>query len=234
MTAISEREPDMQQEAINLIMQASVATGKKRDELLQQLADLGYDVDKSYADGISNNTKQAENAGKRLGEATANGVQSTAKGSAENWYTTFWETLKKVGGGALKIAGGMVGTSILHTVMPFADGGIVTEPTLSIMGENSDPEAIIPLSVGKRDRARALYDYIGSEIGADYSVQNSNNGLDTATLAKAIAAELATTLKNAPINNNVTVQMESGDVLLDRERVGRAVAPTVSRVLATR
>lgn len=234
ITAISEREPDMQQEAINLIMQASVATGKKRDELLQQLADLGYDVDKSYADGISNNTKQAENAGKRLGEATANGVQSTAKDSAENWYTTFWETLKKVGGGALKIAGGMVGTSILHTVMPFADGGIVTEPTLSIMGENSDPEAIIPLSASKRDRARALYDYVGSEIGADYSVQNNSNGLDTATLAKAIAAELATTLKNAPISNNVTVQMESGDVLLDRERVGRAVAPTVSRVLATR
>lgn len=234
ITAISEREPDMQQEAINLIMQASVATGKKRDELLQQLADLGYDVDKSYADGISNNTKQAENAGKRLGEATANGVQSTAKDSAENWYTTFWETLKKVGGGALKVAGGMVGLSVLNTIAPFADGGVVTEPTLAVMGENSDPEAIIPLSVAKRDRARALYDYVGSEIGADYSVQNSNNGLDTATLAKAIAAELATTLKNAPISNNVTVQMESGDVLLDRERVGRAVAPTVSRVLATR
>lgn len=234
ITAISEREPDMQQEAINLIMQASVATGKKRDELLQQLADLGYDVDKSYADGISNNTKQAENAGKRLGDATAKGVQSTAKGSAESWYTTFWETLKKAGGGALKIAGGMVGLSVLNTIAPFANGGIVTEPTLSIMGENSDPEAIIPLSVSKRDRARALYDYVGSEIGANYSVQNNSNGLDTATLAKAIAAELATTLKNAPINNNVTVQMESGDVLLDRERVGRAVAPTVSRVLATR
>lgn len=224
----------MQKTVIDNLMYASTLPEKERQQVLDKIGLNAEDIKTTFCDTVKSGIKEAKDAGRTLGEATANGVQSTAKDSAENWYTTFWETLKKVGGGALKIAGGMVGTSILHTITPFADGGIVTEPTLSIMGENSDPEAIIPLSVGKRDRARALYDYVGSEIGADYSVQNSNNGLDTATLAKAIAAELATTLKNAPISNNVTVQMESGDVLLDRERVGRAVAPTVSRVLATR
>lgn len=224
----------MQKTVIDNLMYASTVPEKERQQILDKIGLNAEDIKTTFCDTVKSGTREAEDAGKRLGEATANGVQSTAKGSAENWYTTFWETLKKVGGGALKVAGGAVGLSVLNTVTPFADGGIVTEPTLSIMGENSDPEAIIPLSASKRDRARALYDYVGSEIGADYSVQSNSNGLDTEQLATAIATKLAATLKNAPINNNVTVQMESGDVLLDRERVGRAVAPTVSRVLATR
>lgn len=228
------QDGEMQKTVIDNLMYASTLPEKERQQVLDRVGLNAEDIKTTFCNTVKSGTKEAKDAGKTLGEATANGVQSTAKGSAENWYTTFWETLKKVGGGALKVAGGMVGLSVLNTIAPFANGGIVTEPTLSIMGENSDPEAIIPLSASKRDRARALYDYVGSEIGADYSVQNNGNGLDTSTLAKAIAAELATTLKNAPINNNVTVQMESGDVLLDRERVGRAVAPTVSRVLATR
>lgn len=224
----------MQKTVVDNLMYASTVPEKERQAILDKIGLNAEDIKTTFCDTVKSGTKEAKDAGRTLGEATANGVQSTAKDSAENWYTTFWETLKKIGGGALKIAGGMVGTSILHTVMPFADGGIVTEPTLSIMGENSDPEAIIPLSVAKRDRARALYDYVGSEIGADYSVQNNNNSLDTATLAKAIATELATTLRENPIRPTVNVQMDGGDVLLDRERVGRAVAPTVSRVLATR
>ena len=231
---LATQSGDMQRTVINNLMYASTLPEKERQQILDKIGVNAEDIKTTFCDTVKSGTKEAEDAGKTLGEATAKGAESTAKDSGKNWLNTFWDTIKNAGGSALKIAGGMVGTSILHTVMPFADGGIVTEPTFAVMGENSDPEAIIPLSAGKRDRARALYDYVGSEIGADYSVQNSNNGLDTATLAKAIAAELAITLKNAPINNNVTVQMESGDVLLDRERVGRAVAPTVSRVLATR
>lgn len=231
---LAQQDGEMQNTVIHNLMYASTLPEKERQQVLDKIGLNAEDIKTTFCDTVKSGTREAKDAGRTLGEATANGVQSTAKSSAENWYTTFWETLKKVGGGALKIAGGMVGTSILHTVMPFADGGIVTEPTFAVMGENSDPEAIIPLSVAKRDRARALYDYVGSEIGADYSVQNSNNSLDTATLAKAIAAELATTLRENPIQPTVNVQMESGDVLLDRERVGRAVAPTVSRVLATR
>lgn len=231
---LAQQDGEMQNTVIHNLMYASTLPEKERQQVLDKIGLNAEDIKTTFCDTVKSGTKEAENAGKRLGEATANGVQSTAKDSAENWYTTFWETLKKVGGGALKIAGGMVGLSVLNTIAPFADGGIVTEPTLSIMGENSDPEAIIPLSVAKRDRARALYDYVGSEIGADYSVQNNNNGLDTEQLATAIATKLATTLRENPIRPTVNVQMESGDVLLDRERVGRAVAPTVSRVLATR
>lgn len=231
---LATQSGDMQRTVINNLMYASTLPEKERQEILDRIGVNAEDIKTTFCDTVKSGTKEAKDAGKTLGEATADGVQSTAKDSAENWYTTFWETLKKVGGGALKVAGGMVGLSVFDAITPFANGGIVTEPTLSVMGENSDPEAIIPLSAAKRDRALALYDYVGSEIGANYSVQNNNSGLDTEQLATAIATKLAATLRENPIRPTVNVQMESGDVLLDRERVGRAVAPTVSRVLATR
>ena len=226
------QDGEMQKTVINNLMYASTLPEKERQAILDKIGVNAEDIKTTFCDTVRSGTKEAEDAGKQLGEATSKGAESTARNSGKNWLAAFWDTIKNAGGSIFNRKG--IGSTILPAITPFADGGVVTEPTFAVMGENSDPEAIIPLSVAKRDRARALYDYVGSEIGADYSVQNNNNGLDTATLAKAIAAELATTLKNAPINNNVTVQMDGGDVLLDRERVGRAVAPTVSRVLATR
>lgn len=46
-----------------------------------------------------------------------------------------------------------------------------------------------------------------------------------------LAALLADVLKGAPIKPNVNVEMKDGDVYLDKERVGRAVAPVVARVV---
>lgn len=47
-----------------------------------------------------------------------------------------------------------------------------------------------------------------------------------------LAAKLAQILATAPIQPNINVEMEDGDVYLDNERVGRKVAPVVSRVVA--
>ena len=46
-----------------------------------------------------------------------------------------------------------------------------------------------------------------------------------------LAAMLAEILRNAPVQANVDVHMGDGDVYLDKERVGRTVAPVVSRVI---
>lgn len=46
-----------------------------------------------------------------------------------------------------------------------------------------------------------------------------------------LATLLADILKNAPVQTNVDVHMGDGDVYLDKERVGRSVAPVVSRVI---
>lgn len=46
-----------------------------------------------------------------------------------------------------------------------------------------------------------------------------------------LAGYLATALRNAPIQPQVSVEMQDGDVYLDKERVGRSIAPVVSRVV---
>lgn len=48
---------------------------------------------------------------------------------------------------------------------------------------------------------------------------------------EALAFYLGAALKNVPITTNVSVEMQDGDVYFDNERVGRKVAPVVSRVL---
>lgn len=55
----------------------------------------------------------------------------------------------------------------------------------------------------------------------------SVSGIDYAKLA----AYLAAALQSAPIKADVKVEMQDGDVYLDKERVGRSLAPTVSRII---
>ena len=49
---------------------------------------------------------------------------------------------------------------------------------------------------------------------------------------QTMAWYLLETLKKAPIQIPVSVEMKDGDIIIDKERVGRKVAPVVSRVLA--
>lgn len=62
----------------------------------------------------------------------------------------------------------------------------------------------------------------------DFGGIGGNSGFDYQTMA----LYLLEVLRKAPINIPVTVEMEDGDVIMDKERVGRKVAPVVSRVLA--
>lgn len=47
-----------------------------------------------------------------------------------------------------------------------------------------------------------------------------------------LARKMVEMMRNAPIVNNVTVEMEDGNIYMDAERVGRKVAPVVSRIQA--
>lgn len=73
---------------------------------------------------------------------------------------------------------------------------------------------------------------IGTEF-VDPSVMTNGTGLQVvSTLYWMLAQYIAEALRQAPIVNNFEVDMEDGDIFLDNERVGRKVAPVVSRVLA--
>ena len=116
----------------------------------------------------------------------------------------------------------------------YAEGGIVRQAQIATVAEGNDPEAIIPLSMGQRSRALELYEQVGDMIGAEdaiYSKKYSGSGSD---LADRIAAKLETVFRNAPVQNNIDMMMEDGDVIMDSETVGRKVAPTVSRIQAKR
>lgn len=65
----------------------------------------------------------------------------------------------------------------------------------------------------------------GAEFGSE--VKRHSGIIDYDTLA----LKLSDVLRRAPINNNVSVEMQDGDVIIDKERVGRKVAPVVSRVM---
>lgn len=135
----------------------------------------------------------------------------------------------------------------------YAYGGIATEP--SIFGEDG-PEMAIPLSQEKRSRALALYAQTGELLGvtkqesvvrqaitdsfvASYRVENGMGGndivltapgIDYDLLASKVAEKMVGVLRSAPIQP--IIEMQDGDVILENERVGRKVAPVISRIMA--
>lgn len=60
-----------------------------------------------------------------------------------------------------------------NPLTPWANGGIVTGPTPSLIGE-AGPEAIIPLSPSRRDRGLALWHKAGKMLGV---LENANGGI---------------------------------------------------------
>lgn len=68
---------------------------------------------------------------------------------------------------------------------------------------------------------------------SDFIISNNGDGLFSEENLQLLADMLYKLLKDNPVVNNVNVMMEDGDVFLDNERVGRKLAPVVSRVQAT-
>ncbi|MFG3611001.1 hypothetical protein [Rummeliibacillus stabekisii] len=63
-----------------------------------------------------------------------------------------------------------------HThISAFANGGLVTKPTYSLMGEDNKPEMIIPLSNAKRTRGLQLLNQASSIMGVKQHNNNNNS-----------------------------------------------------------
>lgn len=76
---------------------------------------------------------------------------------------------------------------------------------------------------------------IASATGAMADVKYDYNDVKSFNLSidyNSLGAVIADTLRNVPIEASVNVDMKDGDVIIDGERVGRKVAPVVSRVQA--
>lgn len=74
---------------------------------------------------------------------------------------------------------------------------------------------------------------LGSTFVDPSIVSDGTNSQVISEMYWMLAQYIAEALRTVPIVNNVNVEMEQGNVIMDRERVGRALAPVISRIVAT-
>ena len=101
---------------------------------------------------------------------------------------------------------------------------------LSVLNEALNISAIFNKNIEvlktiARDNAQ-----LSANVGEVINASNRNTNVFAIDYIR-LANELANVLRNAPIQSNVAVEMQDGDIYMDAERVGRKVAPVVSRVV---
>ena len=237
ISELTLKAPEVQAQAVSLLSQIQAADAEKRPELIEQLQACGVDIDNSIINGMISE-QDSVNA---QADATVDGIRARVDGAdagtvqintndpeeeAQSWWQRFTGWLSGLSTG--------VKVNTVSTILNgYADGGIVDTEQIAAVAEGDNPEMIIPLSSEKRARALELYAEAGEILNVN-AYNMSAGGSGTSELAAAIASRLETVLRSAPISQTVEVYMDDGDVIMDGERVGRKVAPTVSRIQAKR
>jgi len=110
----------------------------------------------THMDNLNNSTKGATGALGTVGPNSDAAVNALKRAEPEiqhheSVWASLWDTIKKVGSSMKD-----VGLAIVHGIsssvinaLPFAGGGIVTRPTISLVGE-AGPEMILPLNDPER------------------------------------------------------------------------------------
>lgn len=237
ISELTLKAPEVQAQAVSLLSQIQAADEEKRPELIEQLQACGVDIDNSIINGMISSQDDVN----AQADATVDGIRARVDGAdagtvqintndpeqeAQSWWQRFTSWLSGLSTG--------VKVNTMSTILNgYSDGGIVDTEQIAAVAEGDNPEMIIPLSAEKRARALELYAEAGEILNVN-AYNMSAGGSGTSELAAAIASRLETVLRSAPISQTVEVYMEDGDVLMDSERVGRKVAPTVSRIQAKR
>jgi len=129
--------------------------------------------------------------------SSISGWVSKAGGKLKSMASSVGEGIKSAGGKIANFFGFATGGIAPGGFQAFADGGIVTKPTFGLVGEGSMNEAIIPLPDGK-------------SVPVKIQGGGSNNSSN---------AQVVTLLKEL-----ITVVKNGGDVVLDGQKVGTAMA----------
>jgi UDP-2,3-diacylglucosamine pyrophosphatase LpxH len=74
---------------------------------------------------------------------------------------------------------------------------------------------------------------LDKDVDDGYGRTRNNDFNVSDDMLNRLAAILIEILRNAPINYNTTFEVRHGDVVLDKERTGRVLAPVISRIQAT-
>jgi len=132
------------------------------DKLAEMTVDWIFGINKKRAT-VANNELNLFSSLSSLGSSLFGKLFTASSMLEANW---FFRMMSKIPGinvlrgpeGAIlalgntplsQIATVMAGASLLSGILPFQHGGIVTKPTLGMLAESGNPEAVIPLREGK-------------------------------------------------------------------------------------
>lgn len=234
------------------------ATAQMQDQLYGQLQgmrqiaqDLGIALPAELATGITENSSSAEMADavaslyQTLTGANVDVQSEMEKKASEagqgmtNGLTKEQETIKAAASANVQAAlGTLTAGSVMFTMAGSANGkayaaGLsLTEPDARRAGDSlgaAFADAMEQAILQRQEQIRlAVSSLVGSgELSEQITLETGND-------AGSIGAAVGEALARTPMKTTVNVEMQDGDVVMDGERVGRHVAPTVSRVLAQR
>ena len=209
---------------------------------VSQMRQKGAEGARSLFNAVVNGLASLPSKMMSVGREIVNGVWKGIQNARDHFFSnvkSFFSGLVSAAKGALGISSPskVFEEEIGENIPPGAEQGIKKAMPSMIRSTVKDfndmvakvSDTINPIDISSASKASAN----GTNYkGGDFTNQ-STGGLFTEENLQLLSEMLYDLFKDAPIVNNVNVSMEDGDVLLDSERVGRKIAPVISRVQAT-
>ena len=208
---------------------------------VSQMRQKGTDGARSLFNAVVNGLASLPSKMMSVGREIVNGVWRGIQNARDHFYSSvkgFFSNIVSAAKGALGISSPskVFEEEVGENIPPGAERGIkkampaLIKDTVKDFNSmvNKVSDSLNPISI---DSAVNTVKASGAK-SSDFARQSSG-GLFTEENLQMLAEMFYGLIKDAPIVNNVNVSMEDGDVLLDSERVGRKIAPVVSRVQAT-
>ena len=209
---------------------------------VSQMRQKGADGARSLFNAVVNGLASLPSKMMSVGREIVNGVWKGIQNARDHFFSnvkSFFSGLVSAAKGALGISSPskVFEEEVGENIPPGAERGIKKAMPALIKDTVKDfndmvskvSDTINPVDITSASKASAN----GTNYKGGDFVNQSAGGLFTEENLQLLSEMLYDLLKDAPIVNNVNVSMEDGDVLLDSERVGRKIAPVISRVQAT-
>lgn len=208
---------------------------------VSQMRQKGADGARSLFNAVVNGLASLPSKMMSIGREIVNGVWRGIQNARDHFFSNvknFFSNLVSAAKGVLGISSPskVFEEEVGENIPPGAERGIkkampalikdTIEDFNSMVGKVSG--SLNPISIDSAVNTAKASGIKGSDFA-----HKSSGGLFTEENLQMLAEMFYNLIKDAPIVNNVNVSMEDGDVLLDSERVGRKIAPVVSRVQAT-
>ena len=241
----------------NLVSEGYNAASSFYDDVTNYISSLVDSISGFFSDIISNTISWASDFVSKAGEAASDFYDDITSGLQQipdavysigsDIVQGLWNGISDMGGWLWgKVTG--FASGIIDTMKSAVEVGSPSKLAEREVGRWLPPgiavgfEKALPASMRKIEDSLngAITDYndniksfvIGSTFIDPSIVSNGMSGQIMSEMYWLLAQYIAEALRTAPIVNNVNVEMEDGDVIMDRERVGRSLAPVISRIIA--